>query len=234
MHCVTTTRQRCAARCAVEGDVRLLEQQSISNWQTGQLEVFFEGSWGSVCARFFNGPDANVACRQLGYVAGTRQPQLLRSSGPAAESAPDLDVFPVVNLAGPGCSGTEATLLECGVDTAFARSIGSQQECFGTGQPGLRIGCVVAAEEGAHGDQNLLRPDHGLLPGTHAPHACCQRRAEVLRHPRQAGAAASALQDASNCKDVSILLPSHLAAKAGPRQWCTSQHRLCVLYLCQT
>ena len=78
-------RRRCAARCAEEGDVRLLEQQSISNWQTGRLEVFFEGSWGSVCAFAFDALDADVACRQLGFGAGTREPTLTASdctSGP--------------------------------------------------------------------------------------------------------------------------------------------------------
>jgi len=81
-------RRRCAARCAEEGDVRLLEQQSISNWQTGRLEVFFEGSWGSVCAFAFDALDADVACRQLGFGAGTREPTLTASDQPRKVRSP--------------------------------------------------------------------------------------------------------------------------------------------------
>ena len=141
--------------------------------------------------RFFNGPDADVACRQLGFGAGTQQPQLLRSSGPAAECAPDLDVFPVVNLSGPGCNGSEATLLGCRADPAFGIGVGSQQECFGTGRPGLRVRCVVEAEEGAHAALGLLRQRRGPCARMHTSHAWCQ----IRTGRREAGAAGSVLQD---------------------------------------
>lgn len=59
---------------AEEGDVRVVGMTNIANWETGNLELFFEGSWGQVCAAGFVGPDAAVACRQLGYTAGASIP----------------------------------------------------------------------------------------------------------------------------------------------------------------
>jgi len=55
----------------VEGDVRLVNETAISNWVIGRLEVFFEGSWGQVCCTAFHAPDADVACRQLGFGAAS-------------------------------------------------------------------------------------------------------------------------------------------------------------------
>ena len=57
-----------------EGDVRLMDHSTVANWQMDRLEVFFEGSWSQVCAREFDGPDADVACRHLGFGAGTVGP----------------------------------------------------------------------------------------------------------------------------------------------------------------
>ena len=54
---------------AEEGGLRLVGQTAVDNWEYGRLEVFLEGSWGQVCDLQFTGPDAEVACRQLGFSA---------------------------------------------------------------------------------------------------------------------------------------------------------------------
>jgi deleted-in-malignant-brain-tumors protein 1 len=43
---------------------RLVNGTSTSN---GRLELFFNGSWSTVCDDGFNNLDAQVACRMLGF-----------------------------------------------------------------------------------------------------------------------------------------------------------------------
>ena len=46
------------------GDIRLTGYEHSQRF--GRLDLFLNGSWGSVCNEGFDFMDANVACRQMG------------------------------------------------------------------------------------------------------------------------------------------------------------------------
>eukprot|EP00892_Ulva_mutabilis_P012290 jgi/Ulvmu1/9433/UM051_0061.1 len=133
---------------AEEGDLRLVGQSSVANWQMGRLEVFFEGAWGQVCAQGFDEAAANVACRQLGFGAGAANPGM---SG--AIPAADQLVYPHVALTELGCTGAEASLLECPGDEY--RRFANDDGCFNDDFEGLMIACVADAEPGEEGALRL-------------------------------------------------------------------------------
>ena len=50
------------------GEVRLLTANgSVSTTGSGRVEVCWDGRWGTVCNRDWDGDDARVVCRALGY-----------------------------------------------------------------------------------------------------------------------------------------------------------------------
>ena len=55
--------------------MRLVSRVDVNGFATGALQVFSEGAWGAVCFTNFDDTDATVACRQLGFTGGLRQPQ---------------------------------------------------------------------------------------------------------------------------------------------------------------
>ena len=140
---------------AAEGDVRLVDDMMISNWVTGRLEVFLDGSWGQVCARGFGAPDAHVACRQLGYGAGTVLPRLMAGEDrDEVSTIITMQVFPDVTIIDSGCTGAESRLVDCGPDMVdendydyeYGRPDGCHLSAF---HLGLRVGCVRTPENGA-------------------------------------------------------------------------------------
>lgn len=121
---------------AVEGDLRLVGQSEIRNWQMGRLEVFFEGFWRQVCAGGFDANDADVACRQLGFGSGTVASSLAEFQSPSA-----VLVSPEVALVFSGCTGTESRLLDCNLqDSSY------ELNCYDDVNPGLQLACVANPE----------------------------------------------------------------------------------------
>eukprot|EP00892_Ulva_mutabilis_P007290 jgi/Ulvmu1/4933/UM204_0005.1 len=96
---------------AEEGGARLVSRVDVNGYATGFVQVFCDGAWGGVCTSNFDDLDAAVACRQLGFTAGVRQPQqpTFRNTDPDPEI---LAPFALENL---GCTGDESRLVDCPV-----------------------------------------------------------------------------------------------------------------------
>ena len=57
------------------GDLRLARGSiSSTTYTSGRLEIFISGQWGTVCDDSFSITDANVACRQLGFLRASSNP----------------------------------------------------------------------------------------------------------------------------------------------------------------
>ena len=93
----TTVQSSCE-----DGDIRL---ENGSNPLEGRVEVCINNAWGTVCDNSFSTSDANVVCRQLGYIYnGT---QVLSISEFSQGSGP-------IFLDEVACDGEEERIMECG------------------------------------------------------------------------------------------------------------------------
>jgi hypothetical protein len=84
---------------ASEVTVRLLGGRSMGE---GRVEVYYAGVWGTVCSKGWDNKDAEVVCRQLGFLDGTAAitPRFGKGAG----------VTWMNNIA---CKGTETELDSC-------------------------------------------------------------------------------------------------------------------------
>ncbi|NXS73159.1 C163A protein, partial [Pandion haliaetus] len=69
----------------------------------GRVEVYINGTWGSVCQETWGMPDATVVCRQLGCGTALAAPSSARFGPTAGPLWPDAG----------GCAGTESSLWDC-------------------------------------------------------------------------------------------------------------------------
>ncbi len=76
----------------------------LSDTSQGRVEVLYSGKWGTVCDTMWDQNDANVVCRQLGYMRAERS-----SSG--SEFGPSWGPVWMNNVA---CEGDETSLEYCG------------------------------------------------------------------------------------------------------------------------
>ena len=83
-----------------EGEVRLVGGTTDSE---GRVEVYHNGTWGTVCDDGWDITDANVVCRQLGYTGATSVLSFAyfgRGSGP-------------IHYDDVACTGSETRLADC-------------------------------------------------------------------------------------------------------------------------
>ena len=77
-----------------------------SNDNSGRLEVYHEGQWGSVCSHKFGYHEATVACRMMGY-SSALQVLTNEQSGKTDNK---------IVLSELTCAGTESHLTDCQYD----------------------------------------------------------------------------------------------------------------------
>ena len=82
-------------------DLRLVGGSSD---REGRVEIFHEGSWGTVCDDYWDANDAAVVCSYLGFT-GTSE-----AVGSAAFGEGTGEIF----LDDVNCSGEEGSLAQCG------------------------------------------------------------------------------------------------------------------------
>ena len=88
----------CCFSYTTEGDLRL-----VGGANYGRVEVYHDGEWGTVCDDSWDITDANVVCRQLGYIGATSalgQAFFGRGRGP-------------IHYANMACTGREERLADC-------------------------------------------------------------------------------------------------------------------------
>ena len=69
----------------------------------GQVEVFYNGTWGSVCSAYWDLKEANVFCRELGF------PGAVTATSSWNFRRRQRDIY----LSSVSCVGNEPSLTEC-------------------------------------------------------------------------------------------------------------------------
>ncbi|XP_030832693.1 deleted in malignant brain tumors 1 protein isoform X2 [Strongylocentrotus purpuratus] len=91
----------CNINDEAEGEIRLVDGYSSNE---GRVEIFHEGQWGTVCDDSWDGLDARVVCRQLGYSGNVGE---ARSGGIYPQGSGP------IYLDESGCLGSEYRLTDC-------------------------------------------------------------------------------------------------------------------------
>ena len=81
----------------------------------GRLEIYINGQWGTICDDYWNDDEADVACRQLGFAAGSVVDGSRFNAGSSrrAGTFPPGDDDQPIWLDDVRCNGSESDLLEC-------------------------------------------------------------------------------------------------------------------------
>jgi len=110
-----------------EGSLRLVDDGTMA--VAGKLEIFHNGSWGTVCNDGFQGVEATVACRQLGFSVGVPVPSSRFGEGNGTIWMDDVD-----------CTGSESELAQC----SYSGGAWGSDDCSHSQDVGLHcFGCRV-------------------------------------------------------------------------------------------
>ena len=94
------------------GDLRLVDgtlTDGAGNLCEGRLEIYYDGQWGTICDDYWTKPNADVACRALGFAGGSVENyNRFRNS-----YFPPGDRDQPIWLDDVQCGGGESGLLEC-------------------------------------------------------------------------------------------------------------------------
>ena len=83
--------------------MRLVDGTHSATFHSGRVEIFRNGEWGTVCDDSWSFNDAEVVCKQLGYLKPTR---VFSSAHFGQGTGP-------IWLDDLRCTGSENSLLEC-------------------------------------------------------------------------------------------------------------------------
>ena len=108
-------------------NIRLQGRSSLKG--VGRVEIFRNGTWGTVCDDGWDLNDARVACRELGYLNAVRALQGKHVSSGSGQ----------MWLNKVGCTGEEASLISCAHQLALgdrycSHSRDAGVECTSTGK----------------------------------------------------------------------------------------------------
>ena len=92
-----------------EGTVRLVGGPGPYE---GQVEIHFQGRWGTVCSNGWDMNDATVVCHQLGYPTALQDYSQAEEGSGSGSGLNSIDTS-LIWLDNVRCWGTEANLTQC-------------------------------------------------------------------------------------------------------------------------
>ena len=127
------------------GDLRLVDGTLTTEdgeLCEGRLEIYYDGDWGTICDDYWTEPEADVACRALGFFGGAVEDYgRFRTAVKAGFSTGTSDQ--TIVLDDLHCTGRESGLLECG----SGNRPGERNNCSHMEDVGLRC---IKNSEGPH------------------------------------------------------------------------------------
>ncbi|KAL3892091.1 hypothetical protein ACJMK2_004328 [Sinanodonta woodiana] len=124
---------RCGKDSFTSSNVRLV---SGRNPQEGRVEVYYNGSWGTICDDSWDNNDAAVVCRMLGYSTIGASAVCCAGFGSNA----NLGIF----LDDVMCTGTESSIYDCSHNAWYSHNCGHSEDA------GVRCGCSIVRLVGGH------------------------------------------------------------------------------------